>query len=255
MNPMKRAAQRGAYQRGMTLIEVLVVIAIIGILAGMLFPVLSKVKTKANIAKARKEMSDMKLAIEQYKSQYSILPMTSAARTAGNPDFTFGTYNVGSYAVNESAVNPGAGYQANNSELLFILMAETNAVYNPNHANNPQKKVFLNPPRDNQADGGPGIGPSRIWLDPWLNLYIVTVDANYDGVTQDPFFCRTSISQPSTGGANGLNGLVSKSGMATNDFVFRGEVMIWSMGPDGKADYNTKADDGVNKDNIMSWKF
>jgi len=251
---MKQTAKRGAYQQGMTLIEVLVVIAIIGILAGILFPALATAQKKARIAKARKEMSDIKLAIESFKMQYSIWPMTSAARTAGVPDFTYGTYNIGSYAANESDVNPGLGYQANNSELMFILMNEVHPTYNPNYANNPQKKVFLNPPRDNQVDGGPGVGPSRIFLDPWLSPYIITIDANYDGTTQDPFYCRNSITQPSTGGANGIYGLVSKSGLATNDFVFRGEVMIWSMGPDAKADFNTKADEGVNKDNILSWK-
>ena len=240
----------------MTLVEVLVVIAIIGILAGILLPVLSNIKKKASVAKARKEISDIKIALELFKQQYSIWPMTSNARVAGNPDFTFGTYNSGNtYAANESALNPGAGYQANNSELLFILMSELNATYNPNYQNNPQKKIFLNPPRDNQVDGGPGIGPSRVWLDPWLNPYIVTIDVNYDGVTQDPVYSKNTISQPSTGGANGIFGLVSKSGSATNDFVFRGEIMIWSMGPDGKVDVNTKADEGVNKDNIMSWRF
>lgn len=252
---MKQTAKRGAYQQGMTLIEVLVVIAIIGILAGMLFPALAAAKRKAQVAKARKEIQDMKLAIEAFKSQYSIWPMTSAARGAGVPDFTFGTYNIGAYAANESDLNPGIGYQSNNSELMFILMSEAHNTYNPNFANNPQKKVFLNPPRDNVADGGAGIGPSRIFLDPWLNPYIITVDANYDGTTQDPFYCRASITQPTTGGPNGIGGLVSKSGLSTNDFVFRGEVMIWSMGPDAKADYNTKADEGVNKDNILSWKL
>jgi hypothetical protein len=29
--------------------------------------------------------------------------------------------------------------------------------------------------------------------------------------------------------------------------------MIWSAGPDGKIDKGTKANAGVNKDNVLSW--
>jgi len=30
--------------------------------------------------------------------------------------------------------------------------------------------------------------------------------------------------------------------------------MVWSLGPDGKADPNVKATQGVNKDNVLSWQ-
>jgi hypothetical protein len=29
--------------------------------------------------------------------------------------------------------------------------------------------------------------------------------------------------------------------------------MVWSLGPDGNADANTKANLGANKDNVTSW--
>lgn len=252
---MKQFVKNKQSQLGMTLVEMLVVIAIIGLLAGILMPVLNTVKRKAAVAKARKEISDIKVGMELFKQQYSIWPMTTTARNSGVPDFTYGTYNIGTatYSGNQAVLNPGIGYQANNSELMFILMNELHNTYNSNYVNNPQKKVFLNPPRDNQVDGSPGVGPSRIWLDPWLNPYIVSIDSNYDGVTQDAVYGLSAVSAAS--GSTGINGLVSKSGFSTNDFVFRGEVMVWSMGPDGKVDSSQKADDDLNKDNVLSWRF
>jgi hypothetical protein len=52
---------------------------------------------------------------------------------------------------------------------------------------------------------------------------------------------------------NGLFNPVSSTG-ASDDFEYNGGVMVWSLGPDKQADGNTRGDQGVNKDNIISWK-
>jgi hypothetical protein len=57
----------------------------------------------------------------------------------------------------------------------------------------------------------------------------------------------------------GFNGLrrspPSGAGDTTpNRFEIRDSVAVWSLGPDGKADASAKANFGVNKDNILSWK-
>ena len=72
---------RGAYQ-AFTLIELLTVIAIIGILAGITFGVIGGVRKQANVAKAKSELAALSQALEAYKRLYGDYPQTG--RSDGN---------------------------------------------------------------------------------------------------------------------------------------------------------------------------
>lgn len=65
-------------RRGFTLIELLTVIAIIGIMAGMLFPAINAVRRKSKIATSQSTFSQWCTAVNRYKSVYGFYPNIGA---------------------------------------------------------------------------------------------------------------------------------------------------------------------------------
>jgi prepilin-type N-terminal cleavage/methylation domain-containing protein len=77
--------RRISYRRlGFTLMELLVVIAIIGIIAGMLLPVLNKVRRYTKKAKAKELMYQVRTALKQYHVDYRKFPVMDISRTDTN---------------------------------------------------------------------------------------------------------------------------------------------------------------------------
>jgi prepilin-type N-terminal cleavage/methylation domain-containing protein len=248
---------RGA-REAFTLIELLVVISIIGILAALLLPALGAGKQKARMRQAQVEMSQIVQAIQSYYSTYSRYPASANAMNAAsqaNDDFTYGTTGVALYA-GQAIVNPTVAYNANNSEVVAILMDNPLSVVNTNHLKNPQQIKFLSA-RMTGEQNRPGVGPDGVYRDPWGNPYIISMDLNYDDKCWDAVYRLDAVS--SQGGTTGFNGLVSQG--VANSFAFNGGVMVWSLGPDGRfmmtQDPTThlgSANTPPNMDNVLSWK-
>ena len=68
---------------GFTLIELLMVIAIIGILAGILIPTVGAVRTQANLAASKAQLSNYVPAITMFKGEYGYYPFPKAQTNNG----------------------------------------------------------------------------------------------------------------------------------------------------------------------------
>ena len=100
----------------------------------------------------------------------------------------------------------------------------------------------------------PGVGGDLVYRDPWGNPYIITLDLNYDDKARDACYCHGSISVDPNNPKAGLNGLVPRSISSGLVYEANTPVMVWSLGPDKKFNPNVPATQGVNKDNVLSWK-
>jgi len=237
---------RGA--RGFTLIEMLVVIAIIAMLAGILLPTLAAVKVKARKAQARAEIQNLVGAITGYESEYSrppAAPEVEAQINDARPDFTYGTHMVGGTLLKDSqnndlpsVRNPAPYTYTADNRIVMNVILDRDAFPNVDHKRNPRRNVAFHY-KVARGDRMPGLdnqGPvdEGLLRDPFGNPYIITIDMNEDNKCRDAYYSPTVDSE------------------------IPGQVIIWSLGPDGKINDPVAGqvpnNTGLNADNILSWK-
>jgi len=217
-----------------TLVEMLLVIALIAMLAGLLLGAIGGMKEKAKVTKATAEIHALMTAIKSYESTYGVLPLVDAATSSNGvkDPVASSSYDlrIGGTPESDTSSTESQNYDHLIQWLSQVRTSTGGAV---DQAGNVRKIKFLDPP---SPDG------SKTFLDPWENRYIIIMDSNYNG--------QVSVSGSST-----------KPYDATNDLY--GSVFVYSKGPNAYRKAATVGDDkglrnGVNAngkeyDDIGSW--
>lgn len=150
-------------KKNFTLVEMLTVIAIIGVLAGILVPTVMVAKRKSQEAKAKTEVSSIIAAIKAYRQQYNKLPTA--------------------LAVNGAVPTTKDEYE----DFMIMLGGNFDSSVAANAAlkkANPRKTKFLTPRAKKTVTASGDTWDEAAWLDPWERPYHIIMDDNYDNQTK-----------------------------------------------------------------------
>lgn len=201
-----------------TLVELLTVIAVIAILAGIAVPVVVGMQSKGKETSARADMTAIKMALTQFKADYSIFPVTGAS--------------------GDTLYHAGFSAKADDENIDTVISHLTLIAPKPGTSDVPQdytstlnkkKRKYLDAPAKpveaifKVGDDNPKVGFMK--LDPWGRRYNIALDTNYDK--------KISLTKTFLG-----------TGSTAETIV--GDIAIYS--------YGTAEDDGDLDAFLYSWK-
>jgi prepilin-type N-terminal cleavage/methylation domain-containing protein len=208
-----------------TLVELLTVIAVIAILAGIAIPVVVGMQSKGRETTARADMNAIKMALTQFKADYSIFPITGSS--------TDTLYHAGF-----SAADDDASIDTVISHLTLISPSpkggdgsdKDNPVDYTSTLNKKKRKYLDAPAKPVEAKFTAGSSPLRgfMKLDPWGRRYNIAMDTNYDK--------KLALTEK----------FLSLSNEATVKETIVGDIAIYS--------YGTAEDGGDTEAFLYSWK-
>jgi type IV pilus assembly protein PilA len=115
-------------ERGFTLIELMIVVAIIGILVSIAVPLYASVQSRARVAKAQADVRGLASAVSVYSAHMGVLPaaLTDLTAVATNPaGITAGPFMaaVPTVPATNWTPQPDYSYVPNTATGLFVISA------------------------------------------------------------------------------------------------------------------------------------
>lgn len=161
-------------RRYFSLVELLTVITVIAILAGIAIPVIMHMASKGKETKARAEMNAIKLGLTQFKSDYGVFPVTATGDTL--------------YSAGYSSADHDADIDTMLQHLTLIQTKPAAAGDAPDPYTstlNTKKTRYLDVPAKPVPDlvklhEGDYLKGYYI-LDPWGRRYNIALDTDYNG--------------------------------------------------------------------------
>ena len=233
---------------GFTFVELLIVIAIIGLLAALLLAGISRVNSLARTATASADISQLEAACQKFKTDYGFNPpsgftipvrvtdpgfvtlKTMFSRWTGNPDMAGN--------ITPALANAGTTLDNNQSMVYFLGGPNqtgwaTDAPYAPSATATAIKPPLFDFKQD-RLDGALG-GPRR-YLDPFKNNFAPNgTPYAYFGSGVGGRYTLGTSSITTGAGTFTVDPFVEQvSGTTVSKFVNQGGVQIVSAGEDGK---------------------
>ncbi len=179
-----------------TLVELLVVIGIIAILAGLVIPAVIRAQQQGRITQAKSDMANILLALKGVESTYNkmVAPESGSTTTYSfdNNDVSESTKTISSssssivYKYIKLGDFEEANAAAQNAYDSFIAELSVPQKIDADDLNVNKRKIkFLdpNPKFDPAADYDDAKNLPYLWRDPWGNRYIILINTNFtDGI-------------------------------------------------------------------------
>lgn len=207
-----------------TLVEMLTVVAIIGILAGLIIPTVIIAQNRGRETQAKSDISSIMTAMKQLKSDYNrILPASGVINDS-----------ISASVASDIATISGTAYDGFIAELS--VPKNTELTQTATTRINKRKKVYLDPKNGFAPDKAynDAANTEKLWLDPWGSRYVIYVKLKDTHELAIPN-CKTIAS----------------------------DIAIYSFGPNGEDDKGcnasldecTHSGNHKNHDDIASWNL
>ncbi len=228
--------QKGKYpvkKRYFTLVELLVVVGIVVILAGLVLPAVIGGAQQGRITQAKSDMKAIQMALAQMDQTYGrILKVESGkvkfATKSGDTEVDEKDNNSSTIPTKYVKIDTDDAYDSLIGELTANARFKDGSTITYKY--NPRKIKFLETDSNFDAalDYNEGANQTNLWRDPWGKRYIVMI--NTDG--------NDRIVRPDD-----------------NTKYIMGKTAIYSYGPNGENDNGKNAAEGGDKlqDDIATW--